>query len=58
MPSPRRNLDHALQPLDDILASSFVHAILNQEAPPHFALLKFRMYDGLRDPFDHLMHYR
>ena len=46
-PSPRTSLDPALQALDDISASPFVHAILNQEAPPHFSLLKFHMYDGL-----------
>ena len=38
--------------------SLFVHAILNQEARPHFALPKFQMYNELQDPFDHLIHYR
>ena len=57
-PSPRRNLDPTLWALNNISVSLFVHAILNQEAPPLFTFLKFLMYDGLQDPFDHLMHYR
>ena len=57
-PSPRRNLDPALQALDYISALLFVHAILTQETPPHFVLPKFQKYDGLQDPFDHLMNYR
>ena len=57
-PSPWKNLDPALHALAYISASSFVHSILNQEAPPHFALPKFQMYDGLSDPFDHLIHYQ
>ena len=57
-PSPRRNLDPALRALDDMLSSPFVPTILNQGVLPHFTLLKFPMYDGLQDPFDHLMHYR
>ena len=48
-PSPKRNLDPALRALDDILMSSFVHAILNQKAPPHFSLPKFQMYNWLQD---------
>ena len=42
----------------DISSSPFVHAILSQEAPSHFSLPKFHMYDGLQDPFNHLMNYR
>ena len=57
-PSYRRGLDLALHALDDISSSPFFPAILNQDAPPHFALPKFQMYDGLQDPFDHLMHIR
>ena len=55
--SHQRGLDHALCTLDDMLLSPFVPAVLNQDAPPHFALPKFQMYDGLQDPFDHLMHF-
>ena len=36
----------------------FVSAILSQEASLHFAFPNFQMYDGLQDPFDHLMHFR
>ena len=57
-PSPRTSLDPVLRALDDISASPFVPAILNQEAPPHLSLPKFQMCNGLQDPFDHLMHYR
>ena len=53
-PSPRRNLDPAL---DNMSSSPFVPAILNHDAPSHFALPKFQMYDGFQDPFDHLMHF-
>ena len=55
---PRRSLDPALLVLDDMSSSLFVPAILNHNALSHFALPKFRMYDGLQDPFDHLMHFR
>ena len=51
-------MDPALRTLDDMSSSPFVPAILNQDAPPHFALPKFQMYDGLQDSFDHLMHFR
>ena len=53
-PSLRRNLDLALRALDDMSLSPFVLTILNQEAPPHFSMQKFKMYDGVQDPFDHL----
>ena len=56
-PSHRRGLDPALRAFDD-MSSPFVPAILNQDAPPHFALPKFQMYNGLQDPFDYLMHFR
>ena len=55
---PLASLDPVFRVLDDISTSLFVHVILNQEAPPHFSLPKFQMYNGLQDPFDHLMHYR
>ena len=42
----------------DISSSPFIHAILSQEAPPHFLLPKFHMYDRMQDPFNHLMNYR
>ena len=38
-------------------SSLFVPAILHQEAPAHFVLPKFQMYDGLKDPFGHLIHF-
>ena len=53
-----RSLDPALQAFDDMLSSSFVLAVLNHDAPPHFALPKFHMYDGLQDPLDDLMRFR
>ena len=57
IPSPSRSQDPAMQTLDDMSASPFVPAILHQDAPPHFMLPKFHMYDGLEDPFDRLMHF-
>ena len=53
----RGSLDPALQVFDDMLSSSFVLAVLNHDAPPHFALPKFHMYDGLQDPLDDLMRF-
>ena len=57
-PSHRRDMDPALHALDDMSLSPFIPAILNQDAPSHFAFPKFQMYAGLQDPFDHLMHFR
>ena len=56
-PSHRRGLDPTLRSLGDMSSSPFVPAILNKDAPSHFALPKFQMYDGLQDPFDHLMDF-
>ena len=36
--------------------SHFIPAILNQKASSHFSLPKFHMYNGLQDPFNHLLH--
>ena len=38
-------------------SSPFVLAILHQDALLHFFLPKFQMYDGLEDPFNHLMEF-
>ena len=56
-PSHRRGMDPALRALNHMSSSPFFPAILNQDAPSHFMLPKFQMYDGLQDPFDHLMHF-
>ena len=44
--------------LDDMLSMSFSSCIINYEPPKGFIVLKFFVYDGSRDPFDHIMHYR
>ncbi|RVX04697.1 hypothetical protein CK203_024983 [Vitis vinifera] len=45
------------QRLDDMLSTSFNPHIINYEPPRGFLVPKFTMYDGMSDPFDHLLHY-
>ena len=57
--SPRKSQDPALRVLDITTPPHppFISTILHQDAPLHFMLPKFQMYDGLEDPFDYLMHF-
>ena len=32
--------------------------IIDYEPPRGFMVLKFIIYDGISDPFDHIMHYK
>lgn len=43
--------------LDDMLFTLFNPHIVNYELPRGFTILKFTVYDGLNDPFDHLRHF-
>ncbi|RVX04319.1 hypothetical protein CK203_018517 [Vitis vinifera] len=44
--------------LDDMLSTPFSSRIIKYEPPRGFIVPKFSTYDGSRDPFDHIMHYR
>ena len=57
-PSLGCNLDPTLHALDDMSSSVFAPTILSHDAPPHFTLLEFQMYNDLQDPFDHQMRSR
>ena len=41
-----------------MLSTPFSLRIINYEPPRGFLVPKFSAYDGSRDPFDHIMHYR
>ncbi|KAL6334170.1 hypothetical protein AAG906_006746 [Vitis piasezkii] len=41
-----------------MLSTSFNPHIINYESPKGFVVPKFMMYDGMSDPFDHIMHSR
>ena len=45
------------QRLDDMF-SMFSPHIINYEPPRGFVVPKFTMYNGMSDPFDHIMHFR
>ena len=42
--------------LDDMLSTLFDPHIISYEPPKGFLVPKFTMCDGIRDPFDHLLH--
>ena len=44
--------------LDDMLSMSFDPHIISYESPRGFLVPNFIMYDGMSDPFDHIMHFR
>ena len=48
--------DSISQWLDDMLSTSFGSYIISYELPKGFVVPKFTMYDGMSDPFDHIMH--
>ena len=54
----RASPDSINRQLDDMLSTSFNPHIINYESPKGFAVPKFTMYDGMSDPFDHIMHSR
>ncbi|RVX00901.1 hypothetical protein CK203_026497 [Vitis vinifera] len=44
--------------LDDMLSTPFCSHIIHYKPPRGFLVPKFSTYDGINDPFDHIMHYR
>lgn len=44
--------------LDDILSTPFDPYIISYKLPKGFLVPMFTMYDGMSDPFDHLLLYR
>ena len=44
--------------LDDMLSTPFNPHIINYNLQGGFMVLKFSTYDGTKDPFDHIMHYK
>lgn len=55
---PPKGSNSTFRILDDMASTPFAVSILQHNAPQHFSMPKFDMYDGTVDPFDHLMHYR
>ena len=54
-----RGLPHFInRRLDDMFSKPFSHHIINYEPSRRFMVLKFKIYDGTSDPFDHIMHYK
>lgn len=51
-------LDSISRRLDDILSTPFNPHIINYEPPRGFVVPKFMMYNGMSDPFNHIMHFR
>ena len=43
--------------LNDMLLTLLASHIVQQRPPSGFMMPKFTMYDGIIDPFDHLIHY-
>ena len=41
-----------------MLSTSFDSHIISYEPPRGFVVPKFTIYDGMSDPFDHIMHVR
>ena len=41
-----------------MFSKPFSHHIINYEPSRRFMVLKFKIYDGTSDPFDHIMHYK
>ena len=44
--------------LNDMFFTSFGPHIIKYKTPRGFVVPKFAMYDGMSDPFDHIMHFR
>ena len=58
VPLTRVPPDSINRQLDDMLFTPFNPHIINYEPPKGFIVLKFMMYDGTSDPFNHIMHFR
>lgn len=56
-PTTKALLGTISQKLDDMLSMLFILHIINYESLKGFLVPKFIMYDGMSDPFDHLLHY-
>lgn len=44
--------------LNDMLSTPFSPHMINYESSKGFVVLKFMMYVGMSDPFNHIMHFR
>ena len=54
---PKAPLGIVSRQLDDMLSTLFDSHIVNYKLPRGFTVLKFTVYDGLSDPFNHLMNF-
>ena len=57
-PTGKGPLNSINRRLDDMLSMSFDPHMIIYKPPRGFLVLKFTMYDGTSDSFDHLLHYR
>ena len=57
-PTVKAPLGFISRRLDDMLSTPFDTHIISYKSPKRFLVPKFTMYDGTRDPFDHLLHYQ
>lgn len=57
-PTGKAHLSYICRMLGDILSTPFDPYIISYKLPKGFLVPKFTMYNGMSDPFDHLLLYR